>query len=78
MQEGVINEIKISGNEKTKDYVIRRNIITQAGTVYNEEFLKKDLSKVFSTQIFDEVNRDITPSEANDGTFDVIVVVKEK
>ena len=78
LQEGVINEIKISGNEKTKDYVIRRNIITQPGTVYNEEFLKKDLSTVFSTQIFEEVNREIAPSEANDGTFDVIVVVKEK
>ena len=76
--EGVINKIKFSGNEKTKDYVIQRNIMTQPGTVYNEEFLKKDLAKVFSTQIFDEVNRDLTPSEENPGTFDVTVVVKEK
>ncbi len=76
--EGIINKIDISGNEKTKDYVIKRNIITQAGTVYNEEYLKKDLAKVFSTQIFDEVDRAITPSEENEGTYDVTVVVKEK
>lgn len=76
--EGIINSIKISGNENTKDYVITRNIITHAGSVYNEEYLKKDLAKVFSTQIFDEVNREISPSENNDNTYDVTVVVKEK
>ena len=78
IQEGLINKINISGNERTKDYVIYRNIMTQPGTVYNEECLRKDLTKVFSTQIFEEVNRDITPSEENAGTFDVTVVVKEK
>ncbi len=78
ISEGVIDHINIAGNERTKDYVITRNIMTQPGTVYNEEYLKKDLAKVFSTQIFDEVNREITPSPANDGHYDVTVVVKEK
>lgn len=78
IHEGIINKINIAGNERTKDYVITRNIMTQAGTVYNEEYLKKDLSKVFSTQIFDEVDRNIAPSVENDGTYDVTVVVKEK
>ena len=78
IQEGIINKIEISGNEKTKEYVITRNIMTQPGSIYNEEFLKKDLAKIFSTQIFDEVNRNITPSENDDGTFNVTVVVKEK
>ena len=78
IQEGIINQINIVGNEKTKDYVIKRNIMTQPGSVYNEDFLKKDLSKVFSTQIFEEVNRNIKPSEENEGTFDIEVIVKEK
>ena len=78
INEGVIDKIDISGNEKTKDYVITRNIITQAGTVYNEEYLKKDLAKIFSTQIFDEVNREITPSTINEGAYNLTVVVKEK
>ena len=76
--EGIINKIDISGNEKTKDYIIKRNILTQEGTVYNEEYLRKDLAKIFSTQIFDEVNRDITPSEENIGTYNVTVRVLEK
>lgn len=76
--EGVINKIDISGNEQTKDYVITRNILTEVGSVYNEECLKKDLANVFSTQIFEEVNRDIKPSQDVEGAYDVTVVVKEK
>ena len=76
--EGVINKINIVGNERTKDYIIERNIITKAGSIYNEEVLKKDLAQVFSTQIFEDVDRNIQPSEENPGTFDVSVVVKEK
>lgn len=78
INEGIIDNINIAGNERTKDYVITRNIMTQPGTVYNEEYLKKDLAKVFSTQIFDEVNREISPSATNDGHYDVTVIVKEK
>ncbi|MBE7710721.1 MAG: hypothetical protein E7Z92_01130 [Cyanobacteria bacterium SIG31] len=78
ISEGIINKIGIIGNERTKDYVIERNIITQAGSVYNEEVLKKDLAKVFSTQIFDEVDRDIQPSTEKEGTYDISVIVKEK
>ncbi len=78
ISEGVINRIDIIGNERTKDYVIKRNILTQEGSVYNEDTLKKDLAKVFSTQIFDEVDRNIQPSVENEGTYDISVVVKEK
>ena len=76
--EGLIAKIEISGNEKTQDYVITRNILTAPGSVYNEECLRKDLAKVFSTQIFETVDRNIIPSETIDGAYDITVVVKEK
>ena len=78
ISEGVINDIDIEGNERTKDYVISRNIMTQPGTVYNEELLKKDLAKVFSTQVFEDVTREIKPNKQEEGTYNVTVVVKEK
>lgn len=74
--EGVIDKILIEGNKKTKDYVIERNIMTQPGTVYNENYLKEDLSRVYSTKIFKEVNREIYPSEI-EGEYNVKVVVEE-
>ena len=78
ISEGIIDKINISGNERTQDYVIKRNILTAPGSVYNEECLKKDLANVFSTQIFDDVSREITPSEDIAGAYNVTVVVKEK
>ena len=77
VSEGIIGKILIEGNEKTKDYVITRNIMTQPGTVYNENYLKEDLSRIYSTKIFKEVNREIYPSETNEGEYNVKVVVEE-
>ena len=75
--EGVIDKIEFEGVKKTKDYVIQRNIMTKAGTVYNEEQLKKDLSKIYATQIFDEVNRKIEPSPDYEGEYIITIAVKE-
>ena len=77
INEGIIDKIFIEGNEKTKDYVIERNIMTQPGTVYNENYLKEDLARVYSTKIFKEVNREIYPSDTVEGEYNVKVVVKE-
>ena len=76
--EGIINKISIEGNEKTKDYVIERNIMTQSGVVYNENYLKEDLARIYSSQIFSDVDRIIEPSKVADDKYDVKVVVKEQ
>ena len=77
VSEGIIDKIVIEGNEKTKDYVIERNIMTQSGTVYNENYLKEDISRLYSTKIFKDVDRKILPSEDKDGEYNVVVMVKE-
>ena len=41
IKEGVIDKIMIEGNEKTKDYIIARNILTEPGMVYNENMIKE-------------------------------------
>lgn len=77
ISEGIIEKINIEGNKKTKDYVIERNILTKPGSVYNEEIFKKDLAKVFDTQIFEKVDREITPSSDKENEYIVTVKVKE-
>ena len=77
IQEGIIEEITIEGNTKTKDYVINRNIITKVGDVYNEECIKQDLQRVFATSIFEEVNKDIKETEEGSGKYKVAIIVKE-
>ena len=61
--KGKINKILITGHEKTKEYVIERNIMTEPDTVYNENIVKQDLVRLYSTQAFKDVNRTIEVSE---------------
>ena len=76
--EGKINKIMITGQEKTKEYVIERNIMTEPGTVYNEIQVKKDLVRLYSTQAFKDVNRTIEVSEDDPDKFDVTIELKEQ
>ena len=76
--EGKINKIMITGNEKTKEYVIERNIMTEPGSVYNENQVKQDLVRLYSTQAFKDVNRTIEVSEDDPDKFDVTIELKEQ
>jgi len=78
INEGEINKILISGNEKTKNYVIARNVLTEAGTVYNENLIREDLVRLYATQAFKDVKRDITPSEENPDKYDVTIQIEEQ
>ena len=76
--EGRINSISITGNEKTKEYVIERNIMTEPGAVYNENQMKQDLVRLYSTQAFKDVNRTIEPSAEDPDKFDIVIELKEQ
>ena len=78
ISEGKINKILITGNEKTKEYVIERNIMTEPDTVYNENIIKQDLVRLYSTQAFKDVNRTIEASEEDPNKFDVTIELKEQ
>ena len=76
--EGKINKILITGNEKTQDYVIERNIMTEPGSVYNENQMKQDLVRLYSTQAFKDVNRSIEATEDNPDLFDITIELQEQ
>ncbi|MDR1326847.1 MAG: BamA/TamA family outer membrane protein, partial [Heliobacteriaceae bacterium] len=77
IKEGTIGKILIAGNEKTKDFVIERNILTEPGTVYNEHLLKEDLVRLYATQAFKDVTRDIEPGDEPD-TYNITIKVEEQ
>lgn len=77
IKEGTINKIMIAGNEKTKDYVIERNVLTEPGSVYNENVLKEDLVRLYATQAFKDVTREIEPTDDPD-KYDITINVEEQ
>lgn len=78
LEEGVINSIDFEGNKKTKDFVVERNILSTPGSVYNENTLKADLTRLYSTQAFREVNRRIEKSSEGPNLYDVTIVLEEQ
>ncbi len=78
LEEGVINTIAFEGNKKTKDFVIERNILSTPGSVYNENTLKADLMRLYSTQAFKDVNRSIEKSPDDPDKYDVTIILEEQ
>ncbi len=76
--EGKVNKIFISGNKKTKDYIIERNIITEPGMIYNENMLKEDLIRLYSTQAFKDVTREIEPTDEDPDAYNITINVEEQ
>ncbi|EKE03031.1 MAG: Surface antigen [uncultured bacterium] len=78
INEGVIDDIKLSGNTKTKDFVIKRNMVMTPGMVYNEKLLKQDLSRIFATQAFSDIRRVLSASPEDPEKYRLTVEVDEK
>lgn len=78
LNEGEIDRILISGNQKTKDYIVARNILTEAGSIYNENQIREDLVRLYATQAFKDVKREIEPSERDPEKYDVTIMVEEQ
>ncbi len=78
IKEGRINRILLAGNEKTKDFVIERNVLTEPGTVYNENILKEDLVRLYATQAFKDVTREIEPCADNPDYYDITINIEEQ
>ena len=78
IKEGIIDKIMIEGNEKTKDYIVARNILTEPGMIYNENLIKEDLVRLYATQAFKDVTREIEPSEDVPDAYDITIKIQEQ
>ena len=74
------NKITVSGNNKTNDHVIFRNIRTKPGDVYSKEKVVRTVRELGQTTFFDP--EQLTPNfkniDQNAGTLDVDYSVVEK
>lgn len=77
MAETRVNQVIIEGNEKTKDYVIRRELRLKPGQALNIIELHKDLRNILNLGFFDDVSREF--KETNDpDVVDLVIKVKER
>jgi len=71
VNEGVISEIVIQGNTKTRTHVITREIHTEVGEVFNAVIFRRDLERVYNLQLFE----DIQPSFELDENREVVLFI---
>ncbi len=75
--EPKISEIRIEGNKKTKDYVIRRELLFKPGDPYNEKDVHESLRALDQLGIFQEVSRIPEPGD-QPGTIIATIRVVER
>jgi outer membrane protein insertion porin family len=75
--EGKIHSIKFSGNEETKDYVLRREISSTPGEIFSSEKIKADLRRIYNLNYFEELNLKFEPAPTPEEVI-VVIEVKEK
>lgn len=73
--EGKIKNIEVKGNNKTKNYVIRREFSIQNGDIFNWKPIQQAIQNVYATNLFDRVNVDLIQNGSDN---DLWVKVKEK
>ena len=75
--EGRIEEIKIIGNEKTVDRVIRREIEIETGELFDFNRVKDSLQEIYNLGFFEDVTMTLEPGSKEDLIVLVIEVIEK-
>jgi len=59
IDEGIIKNISVEGNEKSEDYIILREFALQNNDAFNWLSVKKGIDNVFASSLFNRVSADV-------------------
>lgn len=76
--ETVVESIQITGNKKTKPWVITREMKTKPGEPFNRQVAQRDLSRVYNTGLFDDIGPVRTEAGSELGKVNLVVPVQER
>ncbi len=92
VSEGIISdvELRFPGSDgesiidgkprkgKTKDWVIKRELKTQPGTIFNRKVLEADIKRLYATSLFDDVKVSLGPDNSNPGQVIIFLDLSEQ
>ncbi len=92
VSEGIISDVKIrfpdSDGEfvidgkprkgKTKDWVIKRELKTQPGSIFNRKILEADIARLYATSLFDDVKVSLGPDNLNPSQVIIFLDLSEQ
>ncbi|MCF8218250.1 MAG: outer membrane protein assembly factor BamA [Bacteroidales bacterium] len=77
-QQAVVRSISVSGNTRTKDYVILREVRSKPGELFNRSDIIRTQRELAQLEYFDPEKLDVKPKpNPEDGTVDIEYIVEE-
>ena len=76
-QVAYVQDIKIVGNYKTQDYVIRRELEIAPGDKFEAAKIKQSVADLYNLGFFDEINPEVEPGDSPDKEI-LVFRVKER
>jgi NTE family protein len=61
VNEGIISRIELSGNRRTRDWMVLRNFPQKEGKPFNSEKVSSGISNIYNTDLFEQVNFSTMP-----------------
>ena len=75
VNEGIVEDFKVKGNVKTKDYVITREMRLKKGQPFNAKDARRSMQRVYNLGYFEDVNVKLNPGkEPNSVEVEISVV----
>ena len=78
INEGMLEGIQIKGNEKTKNYVITREMKLKPGEPFNAKDARRSMQKVYNLGFFEDVNMKLNPGREPNAVVLETDVVEQK
>ena len=63
---------------KTKDWVIKRELKTKPGTIFNRKILEADINRLYATSLFDDIRVSLGPDNSNPGQVIIFLDLSEQ
>lgn len=75
VNEGIVEDFKVKGNVKTKDYVITREMKLKKGKPFNTKEARRSMQRIYNLGYFEDVNIKLNPGrEPNSVEVEISVV----
>jgi outer membrane protein insertion porin family len=78
VNEGILEDFKVKGNTKTKDYVVLREMRLKKGEPFNVKKARRSMQRVYNLGFFEDVNMKLNPGVAPNAIVLEIDVVEKR
>ena len=78
INEGIVEDIIVKGNTKTKSHVITREMRTKKGQPFNSKDARRSMQKLYNLGFFEDVNLKLSPGKQPGATVLEVNVVEQK